>query len=391
MHRFQCAVNSEQIVTNHQYIKLSGSETQLHSHEICWKWLDLCVLYLPMYCPSTPSGTPRNVLLCIIYNASNLCIIPSLVLICLYWFYFDDVTAYKINIVCYYGLALISKIFALYYFYFNFKYPWHHTPLLSVTCTDRCSHHIQSRSCITFLLLMVWLIAQIIYALYVALFATNYRYYVTIGNIVYLFVGLLPMIMVYCVHTAICCQYEHYMSHFTNIISSISCGSCNVCISDVFDEYMALYDSFGQHYPASLKYAIWFHLSAMFFLGWFSGFYVIEMGEQNISFSRIATIVWNVLSMGTTILLYSIASININDQTYALEQALWKYALVSRIGGNINSSEQYDIQLFFQCINRNRIGINPGNVIVTKKKIATLLIMFVVLRYVSYSAYILYK
>eukprot|EP01084_Bolivina_argentea_P103763 185842_1 len=314
-----------------------------------------------------PNGSKRNTCCNIIVIIFIILIHLALISLQIYIF-IQNLTISSFNAVLNVSLDFAFTSLSMYYFYYNFQYPWH-----SINISIFSSKYgWYSRMMILASVLGVGLD---ICVLSLDLFYWSNTNLVTILNDVkYAFLFDIRMYLTFTVHTAICVKYQNHLQRLTYLLRQ---DNNSIVVDDILEKYTLLYKSYCIEYSSSLRYSLTCQLTGTVCWLWVNTYIFLD----NINSQHIAWIINTAIYCCLMIFIYTKPAIFLNEQYHKFENELWHYqSMVSGQNLTIYSTKSY----LLQFINKYRVAVMIGNFIVTKKNLILFLIVYAVSKYASF-------
>ena len=336
-----------------------------------WSWFDRTILYFPMYSSIKPDGTDRNkycslivlTLISMIYATFPIIIIIQTQMLSL------NLSIYSINNLFLFLVRSISRIIGVYFFYFQFNYPWHSSILQQSNASNYNQNLFWSSLSIIFFILQIGLDVM---CSYINLLSKSpLECVLQIAEI--LMIGW-PTRITFFVHFALCLKYKHYLKQLRLITTTTTRGD-NIGIIDIMTMYKRIYREFCSEYTAMFEACVKLYLLGILMWIWIDSYAVFatesnDTSEWNNIWLLAVDTVWGLMLMAW----YCIPAIIMSEQFVEFERAIWEYS----------ESQQSECSYFLQAIQREPIALFAGNILMTRKHVALVVLSFCAVRYVSF-------
>ena len=228
------------------YILHTEDHTFLHTpisthHASPWSWFNRIILYFPMYTSTKPDGTKRNklcsrtiILILVLFTYVSFLIIA----IIYYGFIAFDLSQpiYSINDLFSFAVHSISRIIGIYYFYFQFAYPWHSW---SISLQSQTSSHYKQdlfwmSASFMFFFLQIVIDAMCGYMDVISKSLIDGMFDVTSSILIEW-----PSRITFIVHFALCLKYTHYLREMNVFITNDE--NAKIGMNEIMNLYKRIY------------------------------------------------------------------------------------------------------------------------------------------------------
>eukprot|EP01083_Nonionella_stella_P028232 77746_1 len=376
---------SMEILTSNTVIKTDSVANTLSQQ---FQWLSFIVLYTPMWCTHSPSGTTRwyaiNMLMTFI-TISVVLTFTSLVLFAMFEHYSVIADDPSWTVPASYDIAWIIllssiRLLCIYYFYKHFNFPWNvrEPPFL---VNDNQSINIKRVSSVikcTSTRIKVFLVTVIVMDI---IYIVNGRWYVycngdTSYKIIILTTRFLvfdPSFIAVAVSSVIFLKYKLYLMLLINRLGNDN----NINFNDMLHHYDSLIHHFKNECNCALHAFLQLFVIELICDAWTCA----EDLDKETLIADIVDITRNVL----LIIEISIGILSLSDAFESFNNIVSIYGKKH----SMNNKEDYNYFLYY-CF-RYPLRIKVFGVEMSRNGIVTSVVVFVIAKWISYSVYSLYS
>ena len=346
---------------------------QNHANQLInsFKWLEKLILFMPMWSSKRPLDKSRSK---IISAFIIMITIGFLIYFEIYiGVYFLHVPRMYFIMQEFVVICLgIAKLLDLYYYNFNFNFPWYYQSLKNCTYSNKIIHRYKN-------ILLVCLIGTTAFDL------TNLiRIYVQSLDDAYLvfiisrIIVNIPLAISVCVGGGIFLKYAMSLNYLSE---KLGCGDHEI-IKQIFADYSTLYKDYRTDYCWSLKWQIHFTLLGLFVFCW------------NLTYSLLApfndlwidiAVTQTLISIVFLFLMFIMPASLLTEEFHDFEQLLWKYSELSMMDENVDQNFTTCYYYFIQFALRHPIKVKIGGFEVSRKNVFRFVIYFIMAKAISYS------
>ena len=334
-----------------------------------FRWLDVCLLYTPMWCRYTPDLRKRN-------TSISYLILISLVIVTaayfVHWVWFDILDIgnlfHATMVWIFYILEVLLRFLHLYYFWNIFAFPWNFS-IKGFGSISSSSHAatIKYYKYTAMIMLFVQILLDMIYTTW---FAIAWNDILSFIPLIFMFIPDRVFMIVYFV---ICVKYGIYLKELADDIRD---ETCDLEMKEIHKKYKLLYQSAMSDYGLYNKYLRWsieIYLCTRVLWAWLATYDYL----QNQAWQEFLAIIICIIQG----LCYAIGAWFVNEMYIELQGEVWNCE--ERYSEN-NSDRMY-VYYLLQFMNQHPLIVQMGNLVITKKSCVKFAIVFIVAKFLSYS------